>query len=60
MERQSGHSVRFRVAGKWILRILGLFNPFMREMVEMHYLLTDPVIMDDTELQALLGSQDLL
>lgn len=36
IERQSGRPVRFRVAGKWILRILGLFNPLMREMVEMH------------------------
>jgi nucleoside-diphosphate-sugar epimerase len=56
IERQVGHSVRIRVAGKWILRILGLFNPFMREMVEMHYLLTNPIIMDDTALQTLLGT----
>ena len=29
---------RLRVAGKFMLRILGLFNPFLREVVEMHYL----------------------
>ena len=34
---------------------LGLFSPLMREMVEMHYLLTNPVIMDDTALQELIG-----
>lgn len=55
IERQTGHRLRVRVAGKTMLLLLGLFNPFMREMVEMHYLLTDPVLMDDTALQDLLG-----
>ena len=27
----------------------------MREMVEMHYLLTDPLLMDDGALQSLMG-----
>ena len=27
----------------------------MREMVEMHYLLTEPVIMDDSALEKLIG-----
>lgn len=35
--------------------MLGLFNPLMREMEEMHYLLTEPVIMDDSALQKLIG-----
>jgi nucleoside-diphosphate-sugar epimerase len=47
---------RLRVAGKNTLRLLGLFNPTMREMVEMHYLLTNPVIMDDLALRGLLGA----
>jgi len=55
MERQVGHKVAVRVAGKTMLRVLGLFNRMIREMVEMHYLLTDPLIMDDTALQRLLG-----
>jgi hypothetical protein len=38
-----------------MLRVLGLFNPLLREMVEMHYLLTEPVIMDDSALSALIG-----
>jgi nucleoside-diphosphate-sugar epimerase len=53
--RQAGRPVKVRVAGKWLLRVLGLFNPLMREMVEMHYLLTEPVIMDDSALQQLIG-----
>ena len=55
MERQVGHTIKRRVAGKTMLRLVGLFKPFMREMVEMHYLLTDPIIMDDTALQQLIG-----
>jgi nucleoside-diphosphate-sugar epimerase len=55
IERQIGHRLRVRVAGKAMLRMLGLFNPLMREMVEMHYLFTHPVLMDDSALQRLLG-----
>ena len=55
MERQIGRKLKLRVAGKTMLRLLGLFNPFMREMVEMHYLLTDPLIMDDSALEHLIG-----
>ena len=55
MERATGRTIKRRVVGKTILRLLGLFNPMMREMVEMHYLLTDPVLMDDRALQALIG-----
>jgi nucleoside-diphosphate-sugar epimerase len=58
IERQIGHRLRVRVAGKTMLRLLGVFNPLLREMVEMHYLLTDPVLMDDSALQELLGPID--
>lgn len=56
IERQIGKRLRVRVAGKTMLRLIGLVNPLMREMVEMHYLNTDPVLMDDSALQELLGS----
>ena len=45
---------RLRVAGRFILRVLGLFNPFLREVVEMHYLWTTPVKLDDARLRQLL------
>jgi nucleoside-diphosphate-sugar epimerase len=51
----AGSPLRMMVAGKTMLRVLGLFNPMMREMVEMHYLQTDPVLMDDSRLEKLLG-----
>jgi nucleoside-diphosphate-sugar epimerase len=55
MERQTGTPLKLRVAGKTMLRVLGLVNPLMREFVEMHYLLTDPLLMDDSALQRLIG-----
>lgn len=55
MERQAGVSLKLRVANKTMLRVLGLFSPMMREMVEMNYLMTEPVIMDDSALQQLIG-----
>ncbi|MDQ1409843.1 MAG: hypothetical protein QOJ41_1578 [Acidobacteriaceae bacterium] len=45
---------RIRAAGKFMLRVLGLFNPFMREVLEMHYLWTTPVKLDDSRLRKLL------
>jgi nucleoside-diphosphate-sugar epimerase len=53
--RQAGRPIKTRVAGKGMLRLIGIFNPLMREMVEMHYLLTEPLIMDDSALQGLIG-----
>ena len=55
MQRQTGRPLKTRVAGKTMLRVLGVFKPLIREMVEMHYLLTDPVILDDSALQRLIG-----
>lgn len=52
----TGRPPRTRVVGKFALRLVGLFNPFLRELVEMHYLQTTPVLMDDTALHHLLGS----
>ena len=37
------------------LQVLGLFNPLLREVVEMHYLQTQPVFLNDMDLQHLLG-----
>lgn len=51
----AGRKPRTIVAGKTTLRVMGLFNPLMREMVEMHYLQTDPVLIDDSRLVKLLA-----
>jgi nucleoside-diphosphate-sugar epimerase len=51
----TGHKPRLMVAGKTTLRLMGLFNPLMREMVEMNYLQTSPLVLDDSALCGLLG-----
>jgi len=51
----AGRPVRTMIAGKNMLRVMGLFNPMIRELVEMHYLQTDPVLLDDSRLSQLLG-----
>ncbi len=50
-----GKTPKIRAAGKTTVRLLGLFNPLMRELVEMNYLQTTPVVLDDSALQKLLG-----
>jgi nucleoside-diphosphate-sugar epimerase len=50
-----GGTPRYMAAGKTMLRLMGLFDPFLKEFVEMHYLMTDPLIVDDSALQKLLG-----
>lgn len=51
----TGRKPRLLVAGKLMLRLAGLFDPVMRELVEMHYLMTTPVIFDDSALAGLIG-----
>jgi nucleoside-diphosphate-sugar epimerase len=51
----TGYKPRLMVAGKTTLRLMGLFNPLMREMVEMNYLQTSPLVLDDSALCGLLG-----
>ncbi len=55
VEREIGRPVKTMVANKTLLRLIGLVNPLMREFVEMHYLATEPVILDDSALRELLG-----
>ncbi len=49
-----GRKPKLRSAGKLMLRLIGIFNPVMREFAEMHYLMTEPLYVDDTRLRALL------
>lgn len=43
---------KLRIAGKTMVRFLGLFSPVMRELVEMQYLQETPVLLDDRKLRA--------
>jgi len=51
----TGKPVRKFVAGKRMLRLVGLFDPFLKEVAEMHYLFTQPLFLDDSALTNLLG-----
>jgi nucleoside-diphosphate-sugar epimerase len=51
---EAGKRPRLRAANKMMLRLMGLFHPFMREVAEMHYLWTNPVALDDSRLRELL------
>lgn len=52
---QYGQELRLRVVTTPLLRVAGLFNPLMRELVEMQYLQSNPVILDDAKLTRALG-----
>lgn len=51
----AGSTPKLMVAGKTMLRLAGLFDPVMRELVEMHYLMTTPVIFDGSALERAIG-----
>jgi nucleoside-diphosphate-sugar epimerase len=53
--RAVGREPKFRSAGRTLLRVLGWFNPLMRELPEMLYLQETPVLLDDGKLQGKLG-----
>lgn len=50
-----GKPVKTRTAYKWMVRLMGLFSPIMREFVEMFYLHETPVNLSDAKLERLLG-----
>ena len=54
--RAAGRSPKYRTFGRGMLKLAGLFNPTMAEVVEMLYLQETPVILDDAKLTAKLGT----
>lgn len=53
---QLGMPERTRSVPKFALQAMGIFNPMMREVAEMYYLYASPLILDDTELRARVGT----
>jgi nucleoside-diphosphate-sugar epimerase len=53
---EAGRPLRYREATPLLLRAIGLFNPTMRELVEMAYLHETPVLLDDRKLHRVLGT----
>jgi len=57
IEAEVGHPVKVLAAGTGMLRILGLFNPLLRESVEMMYEWTQPFIVDSSKAEKAFGLQ---
>jgi nucleoside-diphosphate-sugar epimerase len=53
--RAAGTEPKLFVAGVALQRLVGVVNPLIREMVEMNYLWTDPVVLDDAKLARVIG-----
>ncbi len=54
--QELGKPPKWLQVSKTMLRLLGLFNPMMREFVELSYLGETPVILDDSKLSQRLGA----
>lgn len=50
--RAVGRAPKYREAGATLLKLIGIFNPEIREVVEMLYLQETPVLLDDSKLLA--------
>jgi nucleoside-diphosphate-sugar epimerase len=51
----AGREPKVRSAGRTLLRMMGWFNPIIRELPEMLYLQETPVLLDDEKLRQKLG-----
>jgi nucleoside-diphosphate-sugar epimerase len=51
-----GHPVAIRSVSKLALRALGLFNPMMRELVEMSYEFDQPFVLDTSKYESTFGT----
>ena len=55
IEAEIGKPIKVRVAGRWLLAAVGLFNPALREMNEMMYEFEEPYIVDHRQFAAAFG-----
>lgn len=51
-----GHTIPLNVMPRWIMKVLGLFVPMVRELKEMAYQWDEPFIVDDRRFRARFGS----
>lgn len=51
-----GREIKFSRIHKWMIQGLGIFNPFMKEYVEMMYLNETPVVLDGTKYKERIGA----
>lgn len=56
LRKEVGYKKSIRTVSKTMIQFMGIFQPFMREMVEMMYLTEDPVILSGKKYEAKIGS----
>jgi nucleoside-diphosphate-sugar epimerase len=54
VQHAAGKRIKLLAVNKTMLLLFGTFSPLLREFVEMYYLFTDPVVLDDTLLRSVL------
>lgn len=57
ISEEIGKPIKTRTAGRFLLTLLGLFNPTLREMPEMLYEWQQPFIMDDSKFRRTFGTE---
>lgn len=55
--QEAGHPPKLSTAPFWLVSVLGLFIPVMRELKETYYEFNEPFIVDDSKFKATFGSQ---
>src|SRR5690606_36326107 len=55
LREMTGYSKKVFTTRKGMIQLLGLFNPFMREVVEMFYLYEEPVVLDGSKYEKEIG-----
>ena len=55
LEQEVGHKLKVMLGGELTMRMLGLFNPDIRELVEMMYEWTQPFIVDTQKAEKAFG-----
>jgi len=54
--KETGHKPRIQAASKFMTKILGKFNPVIREMVEIFYQFDEPFIVDHSKFEKAFGN----
>ncbi|MCM3764500.1 SDR family NAD(P)-dependent oxidoreductase [Neobacillus niacini] len=55
LRKEAGYTKSIRTVSKTMIRFMGIFQPFMRELVEMMYLTENPVILSGKKYEAKIG-----
>jgi nucleoside-diphosphate-sugar epimerase len=55
LSKQLGYELKARATGKFMLNIIGLFNPSVKEVVEMLYEFNTPFVIDGSAMETTFG-----